>query len=234
MDWRSDPLWNALAAMRIEPAGASLSFPARLAREQGWTIARAEAVMAEYRRFLYLAATGDAPVTPSKAVDAAWHLHLTYSRHYWDVLCARTLGRPLHHDPTEGGAAQAELHRRQYARTLARYRSVFGIAPPPEIWPDIERRAPRRIGRTAALAVATLPIAACSALAANAGTVIVTILAWLLLLIPFAALLVWCRPGRDRDGSCAGGFGCSGGADGGSHGGHGCGGHGCGGGCGGH
>jgi hypothetical protein len=51
-------LWLALAAMRIEPAGAALSFEARLAREQGWTADKTVRVMREYRRFLYLAAAG--------------------------------------------------------------------------------------------------------------------------------------------------------------------------------
>ncbi len=41
----------------------------------------------EYRRFAFLAATAGHPVTPSDAVDQAWHLHLTYSRDYWDRFC---------------------------------------------------------------------------------------------------------------------------------------------------
>jgi len=54
-------LRDSLAAMRIAPEGAALTFEARLAREQGWSSARAARVVEEYRRFLYLAATNGRP-----------------------------------------------------------------------------------------------------------------------------------------------------------------------------
>jgi hypothetical protein len=98
-------LWQLLSAMRIEGASAERSFEQALAEENGWSLERALQVSREYRRFLFLAAGGGPELTPSRAVDKAWHLHLTYSRHYWDVLCKEILGKPLHHEP--GGAAQA-------------------------------------------------------------------------------------------------------------------------------
>lgn len=161
-----------LEAMRIEPEGSAVTFSAKLARETGWTAERAEAVVEEYRRFLYLAATEREPVSPSDAVDQAWHLHLTYSRHYWNVLCGEILGRPLHHDPNPGGAAEDEAHRQQYFRTLDTYERVFGASAPASIWPDPRRAAPGAGRKGAALAAAggaSLLVAACSALAANAG-----------------------------------------------------------------
>jgi hypothetical protein len=78
--------------MRIEPTGAEMRFVDRLARENGWSGHHAAAVYQEYLRFLYLAGTSAGPLTPSDAVDQAWHLHLLYSRHYWEVLCGRILG----------------------------------------------------------------------------------------------------------------------------------------------
>ena len=105
--YRNTALWQALAAMRIEREGAEATFARRLGLKQCWSKRHTYAVIEEYRRFLYLAATGDRPVTPSDDVDEAWHLHLTYTRHYWDELCGRILGKPLHHDPTEGGAQDA-------------------------------------------------------------------------------------------------------------------------------
>ncbi|WP_166040030.1 hypothetical protein [Sphingosinicella sp. YJ22] len=132
--YRDTPLWQALAAMRIEREGAAATFARRLGRKQGWGKRHTYAVIEEYRRFLYLAATGDRPVTPSDDVDAAWHLHLTYTRHYWDELCGRILGRPLHHDPTEGGAAQQQHFIEQYAATLDRYERVFGVPPRGDVW----------------------------------------------------------------------------------------------------
>jgi uncharacterized protein (TIGR04222 family) len=74
-------------------------------------------------------------VTPSDAVDQAWHLHLTYSQSYWEEFCP-TLGKPLHHHPGEGGDAEADKFRAQYQKTLASYEIFFGEKPPADIWPE--------------------------------------------------------------------------------------------------
>lgn len=175
-------LWHALATMRIEPDGASLTFTKRLARENGWSRNHAAAVVEEYRRFLYLAATGSDPVTPSEQVDQAWHLHLAYTRHYWGELCARIIGRPLHHGPTAGGGAEGRKYRNLYAATLERYRATFAEDPPAEIWPPVELRfsgryqwvdcsrhyvLPRRMVSIAGMAGGAALLAACTALAAD-------------------------------------------------------------------
>jgi hypothetical protein len=177
-----DPIWRALADMRIEPQGAALTFTRRLARENGWSRAHAEAVMEEYRRFLYLAATGTGEVTPSDQVDQAWHLHLAYTRHYWEELCARIIGRPLHHGPTAGGGAESRKYRSLYADTLARYRATFGSEPPSSIWPPSDIRfgarymwvdtsrhfmVPRKMVSITGMAAGAALLAACTALVAK-------------------------------------------------------------------
>ena len=134
------PLWNVLRDYRVGPADAALSFEARLARENGWSAEHAEAVMGEYRRFLFLAMTAGHMAVPSEAVDQAWHLHLAYSRDYWDRLCGEVLGQPLHHGPTAGGTFEQHRYFAQYADTLASYERWFGAAPPAAIWPDAHRR----------------------------------------------------------------------------------------------
>ncbi|MBI1401901.1 MAG: hypothetical protein GC147_01630 [Porphyrobacter sp.] len=140
MQHRDDDLWHRIAAHEIGPPGAALTFAARLARENRWDAAHAARVIGEYKRFCYLAMTAGHAVTPSDAVDQAWHLHLTYSRDYWEVFCAQVLGAPLHHGPTAGGAVERERYYRQYAETLAAYEAVFGAPPPPDIWPSARRR----------------------------------------------------------------------------------------------
>ena len=135
-----EALWQRIADHHIGPADASLSFTARLARENRWDTLYAEQVIGEYKRFCYLAMTAGHAVTPSDAVDQAWHLHLTYSRDYWQVFCPDVLGADLHHGPTAGGAAERERYYRQYADTLAAYEAAFGVTPPPAIWPDAHRR----------------------------------------------------------------------------------------------
>ncbi|MHA6719549.1 glycine-rich domain-containing protein [Sphingomonas sp. RS6] len=133
------PVWNALSHYQIGPDDAALPFVARLARENGWTRAEAERVIDEYRRFCFLAVTCGHPVTPSDAVDQVWHLHLTYTRDYWDRFCPKVLGRPLHHGPTAGGADEQHRFFLQYADTLRSYERIFG-SPPADLWPDARRR----------------------------------------------------------------------------------------------
>lgn len=136
----SSDLYARIVAFPIDEGAPDLSFAARLARENGWPARFAGRVVAEYRRFVYLAMTAGHPVTPSEEVDQAWHLHLTYTRSYWDRLCGETLGRPLHHGPTRGGAAEATKYTEQYDRTLASYRAAFGEDAPADIWPPAARR----------------------------------------------------------------------------------------------
>lgn len=137
------PIWRRLISYMIGPPDAALSFVDRLARENGWTAEYAARVIGEYKRFMFLAATVDHPVTPSDAVDQVWHLHLCYTRDYWERFCPEVLGRPLHHGPTAGG--DAELHRYfdQYAQTLKSYEAAFGACPPVDIWPNAARRLRR-------------------------------------------------------------------------------------------
>ncbi|WP_421837499.1 glycine-rich domain-containing protein [Novosphingobium sp.] len=135
----ASPLWQTLSAYEVGPVDADLSFTQRLARENGWSDAHAARVFEEYRRFLYLAATAPHAVTPSDAVDQAWHLHLTFTRDYWERLCPDVLGRAMHHGPTKGGRAEGERFFEQYALTLRSYEAAFGPAPA-DIWPDARRR----------------------------------------------------------------------------------------------
>ena len=134
------PVWLALQRYVIGPSGVALPFAARLARENGWRPAHAQRVLEEYKRFAFLAATADTELTPSDAVDQAWHLHLTYTRDYWERFCPEVLGRPLHHGQTDGGDDERHRFFAQYAETLRRYELAFGAPPPADIWPDAARR----------------------------------------------------------------------------------------------
>ena len=133
-------LWQRIAAHSIGPDDASLTFTARLARENRWSLSHAEAVIGEYKRFCYLAIISGHDVTPSDAVDQAWHLHLTYTRDYWRSFCPEVLGAELHHGPTRGGPVERDRFYRQYAATLAAYEAAFGHPPPDDIWPVARQR----------------------------------------------------------------------------------------------
>ena len=132
-------IWQALSTYEFGPEGAEQTFEQRLARENGWSALEAARVLEEYKRFCFLAATAGHPVTPSEAVDQAWHLHLCYSRDYWQRFCPEVLGRELHHGPTKGGPAERDKHFEQYALTLRSYEEIFG-SPPEDIWPASYKR----------------------------------------------------------------------------------------------
>lgn len=140
IDPRQEALWDRIVAHRFDDPAARLTFTARLARENGWTIGKAVRVVDEYRRFVFLALTAGHAVTPSEDVDQAWHLHLAYTRDYWQIFCRNVLGEPLHHGPTRGGRAAADRYDDQYRQTLAAYEAAFDTPPPADIWPTPEQR----------------------------------------------------------------------------------------------
>ncbi|MGE3245365.1 MAG: hypothetical protein AB7F96_08165 [Beijerinckiaceae bacterium] len=137
-------LRDKLARFSFDDPQASLPFSARLARDMCWPQDFTSRAIEEYRRFLYLACSAGHIVTPSEEVDAVWHMHMTYTRSYWQALCRDTLGRELHHQPTEGGLAETAKYRALYAQTLASYRRAFGEEPPCDIWPDTDARFARK------------------------------------------------------------------------------------------
>ncbi len=137
-------LWDKIQTFRVGSGTEELTFVQRLARENGWTLPYADRVYAEYLRFIFLAMVSEQPVTPSDQIDQAWHLHLCYSRSYWNDLCKDVLQRPLHHGPTAGGEAESSRYREQYSQTLVRYAEAFGHPAPRDIWPPVRKRFARR------------------------------------------------------------------------------------------
>ena len=140
IDRDTNRLVRRIRRFSIDRPGTVLTFEARLARENGWTVEYAQRVVEEYKRFMVLAATADHVVTPSEDVDHAWHLHLTYTHSYWEDLCGECLGMPIHHQPTEGGSSEQAKYNDLYERTLATYASTFGFEPPRDIWPAADVR----------------------------------------------------------------------------------------------
>ncbi|XZE55007.1 TIGR04222 domain-containing membrane protein [Planctomycetaceae bacterium SH139] len=124
----------------LDDSNSRLKFSERLARENNWTMRYAGRVIVEYKRFLELAITAGHTVTPSDDIDQAWHLHMVYTRSYWNDLCRDVLRQPLHHGPTKGGQHERERYEDLYARTVDSYHRTFDEAPPEDIWPASEER----------------------------------------------------------------------------------------------
>lgn len=134
-------IWKQIQQEDLDGYGSAFPFSARLAHENRWSPSYASRVVDEYKRFCFLCVVSGHPVTPSYAVDEAWHLHLLYTDHYWNVWCREILGREFHHGPTRGGAGEAAKFDDWYQKTLQSYAHYFGETPPEDIWPSPEARA---------------------------------------------------------------------------------------------
>src|SRR5829696_916985 len=141
MNQQQAELYDRVRSFRFDADGTTDTFADRLAKENGWTAAFAARVMNEYRKFAFLAAAAGHPVSPSRAVDEAWHLHLVYTRSYWDGFCGKVLRVPLHHEPGRGAEGEKAKFAGWYARTLDSYRRLLGEDPPPDVWPAPTGRA---------------------------------------------------------------------------------------------
>ncbi|RPD45064.1 hypothetical protein DNI29_19895 [Hymenobacter sediminis] len=128
-------MWEKIRRFELDDPAAAFSFTDRLARENGWSLAFALRAVEEYKRFMFLLCVTEQPLTPSDEVDQVWHLHLLYTRSYWIDFCQHTLGKPMHHGPTQGGAQEQSKFDDWYSHTLRRYTEVFSMPPPADIWP---------------------------------------------------------------------------------------------------
>jgi hypothetical protein len=90
----------------------------------------AEAVLAEYEKFMYIKIKGGDDCTPSKKVDAMWHAHILSTREYF-AFCERYNNKEyIHHNPSLTNG------RNLYKDTLQKYKEYFGHAPSSTtIWP---------------------------------------------------------------------------------------------------
>lgn len=130
--------YQRLQEYSLDAENAGLS--QRLVKDNGWTAGYCERVMSEYKKFVLLAMVADHVVVPSDQVDQVWHLHLTYTRSYWDEFCKKVLNASLHHEPSHGGRAEQLKYKRLYQKTLESYQRLFNETPPAEIWPSTQNR----------------------------------------------------------------------------------------------
>lgn len=136
--------WRTLQLLKIDDETSMFAFSDRLARENSWTKQYALGAIEEYKKFVFLAKHAGHKVTPSIEVDEVWHLHMIYTRSYWNDMC-KTINFDLHHGPTKGGKAEGDKFNDWYSKTLESYKTYFG-EPPSQYWPSNEKRfAPNTI-----------------------------------------------------------------------------------------
>jgi len=215
--------WQALK--QYQPGGEQAGlFIAKLQLQQGWSREFCIAAIEEYKRFVFLASESSRPISPSTVVDDVWHLHLTFSRCYWNSLCGHILGKDLHHDPTEPSEA-SERGRDPYQDTLRAYSDTFGEEAPEEFWPQAKGEAGRgkkKGGKRLSLAGAgaLLGLSAASwgnGLSSNTGEVFLGFIVFIavLFVVALVAMSSGSRSGMDsRRGKGKSGGGISSRADG--------------------
>ncbi len=138
MNSQEQKTWNTLKNLAIDDSQAQFKFSDRLARENGWTQQFALGAIDEYKKLVFLAKHAGHPVTPSLEVDEVWHLHMIYTRSYWEEMC-KEIDFQLHHGPTKGGKKENEKFTNWYEKTKESYKKFFG-EPPAEFWPSSESR----------------------------------------------------------------------------------------------
>lgn len=145
MNYKEQKLWDEIREFELDDDEAVYSFSDRLAKENNWSKGFSLRAIEEYKKFMFLICTTHQPRTPSDEVDKVWHLHLLYTRSYWNDFCALVLKRQVHHGPTRGGPDEHEKFVNAYAQTLQHYRNTFHHDPPPDLWPPDHLSSSRRM-----------------------------------------------------------------------------------------
>ena len=95
----------------------------KLQADLGLTPAEAEILFTDVKRFIALAATTTRPLTPTVALDRAWHAFILDTRAYAEF-CKAYCGRFVHHTPDDPFGPARD--RSTVTQTLVLARSVFG------------------------------------------------------------------------------------------------------------
>lgn len=127
----SKRLFNEALAFKFDENFSEYGFATRLAKENGWTQNFTERAIVEYKKFMYLAATASAMVSPSEIVDIVWHQHLIFTKSYKDF--CTILGKKIEHIPSTHNRAEFEKFSQAKERTQKLYESHFGKQPS-DIW----------------------------------------------------------------------------------------------------
>lgn len=123
----SENQFTPIAALDLEPIKVKLMHKES---GEGWSLAYAEAVEFEYRRFLYLVKTfPHEQAAPLFDVDVFWHYHILDTMKY-AADCEVVFGYFLHHFPYVGlrGEDDLKAHHRVGERMRELYEQTYGEA----------------------------------------------------------------------------------------------------------
>lgn len=87
MQYKEYPVWKMLSSFPFDAPNSIETFPDRLTRLGGWDPEQTQLIINEYKRFLFLCATKEYMIVPSKAIDMAWSIHMEYYPLSFRQLC---------------------------------------------------------------------------------------------------------------------------------------------------
>lgn len=130
-------LWERIRNYQFdEDPTAPITFLDKLCKEQKWSKAYALLAIEEYKKFVFLCLVLPNGASPSHVVDQVWHLHLTYTKSYWQRFCKEVLLKDLHHHPSNGHVEEREGLKSKYFETLVAYHRYFEELPVLGFWPS--------------------------------------------------------------------------------------------------
>lgn len=131
---------KALEDFQVCCNGDNDIFWQQLAKENRWSLYFSKNAFTEYKKFIYLAKKYGCRVVPSKIVDNVWHLHMTFTKSYWNDLCQDILEMEFHHVPSPQGKDAEHIDNACYEKTKSLYEKEFGYTPPLLYWPQLNDR----------------------------------------------------------------------------------------------
>ena len=120
-------LWNKIKDFDVNGTSNGNGFSLRLARENNWPYNFTKQAIIEYKKFMFLAATSDFMVSPSRIIDEVWHLHLTYTKSYNDFCVI--LGKKIEHNPSDFSDNDVQKYKEAKEKTRVVYEKHFGKEP---------------------------------------------------------------------------------------------------------
>jgi len=91
-------LWKRIQEFKFDKSYKDYGFAIRLATENNWSLNFTERSLLEYKKFMYMAATGGKMVSPSEIVDMIWHQHLIFTNSYKEF--CKLLNKNIEHIPS--------------------------------------------------------------------------------------------------------------------------------------
>jgi hypothetical protein len=101
---------------------------------------RANMLIDEYKRYMFLSVVTREMQTPSEEVDQVWHYHMSHSTNYLNF-CRKVLNFGFfHHNPSDGKPGAEKIFRNVYQETRDNIEKYFGEKANELAWPNTQIR----------------------------------------------------------------------------------------------